>query len=240
MPLYCRRASGIITVSECSKRDIVRQYAVHPDRVSVVYEAAGPEFRPIAPERVEEARLRYALPDRYLLHVGTIEPRKNLTRLIEALQLLRDRGMHAPLVIVGGKGWLYDTFFRRLDQLSVRDAVQLTGYVPAVDLPLLYGAAVSVVMPSVYEGFGLPVLEAMGCGVPVACARTSSLPEVGGDAAVYFDPLDVPAMAQAIDDIWSKADLRAELRVRGLRQASRFSWERAAEETWAVYQRILG
>lgn len=240
MPLYCRRASAIITVSESSRRDIVAHYGVDAGKVRVVHEAAGPEFSSVSSRRAAEARQRYGLPDHYLIHVGTIEPRKNLTRLVEALQLLRDQGLRVPLVVVGRKGWLYDSFFRRLGELSVRDAVHFPGYVASADLPLLYAAATLSVTPSVYEGFGLPVLEAMGCGTPVACSNTSSLPETGGDAALYFDPLDVPAMADAIRALWTGSDLRAELRDRGLRQANRFSWERAADETWAVYERLLG
>ena len=239
MPLYCRRASALITVSECSKNDIVRHYGLDPAQITVIYEAAAPEFQPPPPAAVEAVRRRYGLPERFLIHVGTLEPRKNLGRLVEALHRLREEGLRIPLLLVGGKGWLYDDFFRRLAQLDVQEDVRLTGYVPAADLPLLLGAATAAVMPSVYEGFGLPVLEAMACGTPVACADTSSLPEVGGDAARYFDPYDEAAMADAIRALWTDADLRAAMRRRGLKQAARFSWERAAVETLAVYDRVL-
>jgi len=239
MPLYCRKADAIITVSQSSKRDIVAHYGLDPAKVTVVYEAANPEFAPLLPGAIEEARRRYGLPDQFLIHVGTIEPRKNLTRLVEALQRLRDEGKAIPLVVVGGKGWLYDEFFRRLQGLDVRSDVHFSGYVPSADLPLLVGAATAAVMPSVYEGFGLPVLEAMGCGTPVACSNASSLPEIGGDAARYFDPYDVEAMALAIREVWIDPELRAEMRIRGLLQAGRFSWDRAAQETLAVYQPLL-
>jgi glycosyltransferase involved in cell wall biosynthesis len=240
MPLYCRRAGAIVTVSEASKRDIVKHYGLPPERVTVIYEAASPEFAPVNPVAVEEAQRRYGLPERFLLHVGTIEPRKNLTRLVEALQGLREGGLRIPLVVTSARGWLYDDFFRRLEELDVRDAVHFTGYVPAADLPLLYNAATVVVTPSVYEGFGLPVLEAMACGTPVVSADTSSLPEVGGQAALYFDPYDVEAMAATIRKVWSDADLRVALRERGLAQAARFSWDRAARETLAVYEQLTG
>ena len=239
MPLYCRRAGAIITVSQCSKNDIVQHYGLDPAKITVIYEAAAPEFAPPAPAAAEAARRRYGLPERFLIHVGTIEPRKNLRRLVEALQRLRETGLRVPLVLVGGKGWLYADFFRRLDELAVREDVHLTGYIPAADLPLLLGAATAAVMPSVYEGFGLPVLEAMACGTPVVCAGASSLPEVGGEAARYFDPGDVEAMAEAIRVVWDDADLRAEMRRRGREQAARFSWKRAAQETFAVYERLL-
>ncbi len=239
MPLYCRRAEAIITVSEHSKRDIVTHYGLDPAKVTVVYEAASPEFEPLPSEEVDAARRRYGLPDEYLIHVGTIEPRKNLTRLIEALQLLRDEGLVVPLVVVGGKGWLYGDFFRRLEELDVRDAVVFPGYVPQADLPAVYGAATVATMPSVYEGVGLPVLEAMACGTPVVCSHASSLPEMGGGAARYFDPYDVTAMADAIRRVWTDADLRAEMRQLGLAQAAKFSWDQAARETLALYERLL-
>jgi len=238
MPLFCRRADAIITVSEFSKQDIVRYYGLDPGKVTVIYEAASPEFTPVAQRLVEEARKRYSLPDSFLIHVGTIEPRKNLTRLIEALQRLRERGLKVPLVVVGGKGWLYHDFFSRLEELEVRDAVYFPGYVPDSDLPALYSAAHTAVIPSLYEGFGLPVLEAMSCGTPVISSSTSSLPEVGGVAARYFDPHDVESMAQTIHDIWTRPDLRAGMRDQSLAQASKFSWKRAARETIAVYERV--
>jgi glycosyltransferase involved in cell wall biosynthesis len=239
MPLYCRRASAIITVSESSKRDIVAHYGLDPSRVTVIYEAASSEFVPMSQAAIDRVRHQYGLPSSFLIHVGVIEPRKNLTRLVEALQLLRDGGMRIPLVVAGGKGWLYEGFFRRLEELDVGDSVQLTGYVPSTDLPALYSAATLAVMPSVYEGAGLPVLEAMACGVPVSCSNTSSLPEMGGTGARYFDPYDAQAIAEAIRAVWSDVGLRTEMSQKGLDQAAKFSWERAAEETWAVYNRVL-
>jgi glycosyltransferase involved in cell wall biosynthesis len=239
MPLFCRRADAIVTVSECSKRDILAQYGLEPRKVTVVYEAASPEFRPAPAGAVDEVRCRYGLPEHFLIHVGTIEPRKNLTRLIEALQSLRDESTIVPLLLVGAKGWLYDDFFHRLDELRIRDLVRFTGYVPAADLPTLYSAATAAVMPSVYEGCGLPVLEAMACGTPVVSSKASSLPEMGGEAAHYFDPYDIGEIAQVIHSVWSDADLRAHMREDGLSQAARFSWQRAAEETLAVYDTVL-
>jgi glycosyltransferase involved in cell wall biosynthesis len=240
MPLYCRRADAIITVSESSRRDIVAHYGLNPAKVTVVYEAPAPEFVPALQTAVEAARQRYGLPERFLIHVGTIEPRKNLTRLVEALQQLRDAGLTIPLLVVGGKGWLYEGFFRRLETLEVRDAVRFPGYVPSADLPILYSAATLAVTPSVYEGFGLPVLEAMACGTPVLSSRSSSLPELGGDAACYFDPYDVEEMASTIHAAWTNGEQRAEMRQKGLAQAAKFSWARAAEETLAIYGALLG
>lgn len=239
MPLYCRRADAIITVSQSSKRDIVAHYGLDPSKITVVYEAAAPEFRPAASAGLEAVRRRYGLPERFAIHVGTIEPRKNLTRLIEALQMLRDSGLVVPLVVVGARGWLYDEFFRRLGELGIRDDVYFPGFVPAADLPLLYSAATIALVPSVYEGFGLPVLEAMACGTPVVSSNRSSLPELGGDAARYFDPYNVDEIAAAIREVWGDAERRQGMRARGLAQAARFSWERAARETLAVYEGLL-
>jgi glycosyltransferase involved in cell wall biosynthesis len=239
MPLYCRRADAILTVSESSKRDIVAHYGLEPAKVTVIYEAAAPEFVPASPAAADAVRRRYGLPARYMLHVGTIEPRKNLTRLVEALDRLHDEGLTIPLVVVGGKGWLYDDFFQRLEALEIRDSVYFPGYVPAADLPLLYSAASLAAMPSVYEGFGLPVLEAMACGTPVVCSQTSSLPELGGTAARYFDPYDVEAMADVIRAVWTDDNMRAEMSRQGLSEAVKFSWSRAAEETYQVYEAIL-
>jgi glycosyltransferase involved in cell wall biosynthesis len=140
---------------------------------------------------------------------------------------------------VGAKGWLYDELFRRLEKLEIGDATHFPGYVPGSDLPALYSAATGAIIPSVYEGFGLPVLEAMACGTPVISSGTSSLPELGGEAARYFDPYDVDGMARAIRAVWSDPDLRDDMSQRGIEQASRFSWERAAEETSHVYERTL-
>ena len=239
MPLYCRRADAIVTVSEWSKRDMVAQYGLDPGKVTVIHEAASPEFVPMPAEALDEVRRRYGLPETFLLHVGTIEPRKNLGRLVEALQGLRDVGLSIPLVLTSAKGWLYEGFFRRLEELEVRDSVHLTGYVPAADLPALYSMARATILASVYEGFGLPVLEAMACGTPVLCSNASSLPEIGGDAARYFDPQDVTAMGEAVRAVWRDAELRADMRRRGLAQAARFSWKRAAKETIDLYDSIL-
>lgn len=238
MPLYCRRATAIISVSEATKRDLVRLYRLPAAKITVVHEAAAPHFMPAAPERVANVRTRYGLPARYILRVGTIEPRKNLERLLEALAVLRRLAPDARLVIVGARGWLTEGFFRRLEALGLGDAVQLAGRVPDEDLPAIYSGAELLVEPSVYEGFGLPLLEAMACGTPVVCSAVASLPEVGGDAARYFDPHDTEAMAALMAEVWRSADLRAALRQAGLARAAQFSWQRAAQETLAVYERV--
>jgi len=238
LPLYCRRATAIIAVSEATRRDLVRCWGLDPARITVVHEAADPRFRPAPPEAIAEVRRRYGLPPRFLVTVGVIEPRKNLTRLLDALAILR-RADDVHLVIVGGKGWLTTEFFRKLESFAHRQAVTLTGYVPDEDLPAVYSAATLCVQPSLYEGFGLPLLEAMVCGVPVVCSRASSFPEIGGDAARYFEPTNAEDIAEAIRSVWRDEALRVEMQARGLAQAARFSWARAARETMAVYKRVL-
>jgi glycosyltransferase involved in cell wall biosynthesis len=239
MPLFCRKADAIITVSESSKRDIVADYAIDPAKITVVYEAAAPEFRPAEGEALAHARRKYGLPEQFLIHVGTIEPRKNLDRLVDALENLRQGGLTVPLLVVGAKGWLYESFFRKLEELQVRRDIHFPGYVVSRDLPALYTAATAAILPSVYEGFGLPVLEAMACGTPVLSSEAASLPELGGQAAQYFDPYDVEAIAKAIRSVWTDRELQGVMRDKGLERAGLFSWSRAAKETMTVYQRVL-
>lgn len=239
MPLFCRRASAIITISESSRQDLLHAYAVDPAKVHVIYEAAAPHFTPQPAARIAEVRGRYRLPEHFLLAVGTIEPRKNLNRLLDALLVLRQAGHDAHLVIVGSRGWLTEAFEHKLATFPARAAVHLPGYVADADLPAVYSAARITVLASVYEGFGLPVLEGMACGSPVVCSRLSSLPELGGQAVRYFDPYDVADMAAALAAVWGDDALRTALRAQGLAQAMHFSWSHTATQTLAVYQHVL-
>lgn len=239
MPLYCRRASAIIAVSEATKRDLVALYGLPPERISVIPEAADPRFRPQPQEAVERVRARYGLPPRYVLAVGTIEPRKNLPRLVDACGPLLDDGLIDALVLVGGLGWLYEGFLRHVEASPWRERVIRPGFVPDDDLPAVYAGAVATAQPSLYEGFGLPVLEAMASGCPVCASETSSLPEVGGDAALYFDPNDTEAIAATLRALAADPDLRAAMSQRGAERAARFSWERTAQETLALYERVI-
>jgi len=239
MPLYCRRADHVVAVSECTRRDLSAAYGLPPEKVTVVHEAADLRFCPQPPDVVAAVRARYHLPQRYLLSVGTIEPRKNLTRLLAAFESLHAAGLTAGWVLVGRRGWLTDDFFAALERSPAREAVLFPGYVPDDDLPAIYTGAQALVFSSLYEGFGLPILEAMACGAPVVAARTSSLPEVGGKAARYFDPTEVTEMEGAIRAVLEDATQQVELRERGLRQAARFSWQRAASETRRIYEAVL-
>jgi glycosyltransferase involved in cell wall biosynthesis len=239
MPLYCRRATHIIAISEQTRRDLVSAYGIPAEKITVIYEAADSRFRAQSPQAIAAARARYQLPERYLLFVGTIEPRKNLIRLLAAFEQLHAENLIDGLVIVGKPGWLYDDFFAALECSPSKVAVVFPGYVPDEDLPAVYAGAQALVMPSLYEGFGLPVLEAMACGAPVACSDGSSLPEVAGDAALFFDPTSVDAISDGLDRILRDPGLQADLRDRGLRRANQFSWGRTAKETLDVYERFV-
>jgi glycosyltransferase involved in cell wall biosynthesis len=239
LPLFCRRASHVIAISECTRHDLTAAYGVAPGKISVIHEAADPCFKPQTADRVAEIRRRYGLPDRYLLFVGTIEPRKNLTRLLHAFEVVEADGLSDALVVVGRRGWLYDGFFDELERSSARERVILPGYVPDVDLPAVYAGAQALVFPSLYEGFGLPALEGMASGTPVACSGISSLPEVVGDAALTFDPSNEEAIVATLRRLLSDPDLQHDLAQRGLERAAQFSWDRTAAETEAVYETVL-
>lgn len=240
IPLVARRAARVITVSGQARDDIVRMLRIPPERVAVIPEAAAPIFRP-APER-ERARVRaaYGLRGPYVLYIGTLEPRKNLVRLIRAWHSLRRRnGAPHQLVIAGAPGWQYRPIYEEARALGCADEVRFTGYLPRADLPALYSAADAFAFPSLAEGFGLPVVEAMACGTPTLISDTPALREVAGDAAVRVDPRSVESIAQGLERLLTDEPLRAELRAAGLARAASFSWRRAARETLAVYEAAL-
>jgi glycosyltransferase involved in cell wall biosynthesis len=239
MPLYCERATAIIAVSEATKRDLVEFYAVDPAKVTVVYEAASDHFRPPAAAEIARVRKAFELPEQYLIHLGTIEPRKNLDRLVDALLILRRDHPDLHLILVGAKGWLVDDFFARIARDGLGEIVRALGWVPDEELPAVIAGAALAVQPSLYEGFGLPILEHMACGQVVAASHAASHPEVGGEAAAYFDPLSVGDMAATIGRLLANPDEVGRRRALGPERASHFSWERAAAETEAVYDRLL-
>jgi glycosyltransferase involved in cell wall biosynthesis len=235
-------AKRVIAVSDATRRDIIDLLGTPAEKIRVIHNGYDQRFRPL-PHTEARARVgeRYGLSEPYILHVGTLEPRKNLETLISAYaRLRRERYIPHGLVLVGDRGWKYDPIFQLVDQLGLRNAVRFTGAVPADDLPALYNAADLFVYPSLYEGFGLPPLEAMACGTPVVTSNVSSLPEVVGDAALLVDPHDEGALAEAMARVLSDVELRRHMRERGLERARHFSWERCARETLAVYEEVMG
>ena len=236
-----RRAAAIITGSESAKGDILRLLDVPETKVRVIPDGVAEEMHPIDdPERIDALRRRYALPERMILFLGTLEPRKNVTTLIEAYALLQHRpDMEHRLVIAGGKGWYYEQVYATVKRLGLDDTVVFPGFIPQEDLALLYNATDLFVYPSLYEGFGLPPLEAMACGTPVVVSNTSSLPEVVGDAGVTVDPNDTEALAGAIWDLLKQPSRCRALREAGLARAKGFSWSTTAAKTAALYHEIL-
>jgi len=240
MPHFLRRADAIIAVSECTKRDAIYFYNLPPEKITVIYEGVNPALRPVdAPELIDQARVRYAHGQPFIFFLGTIEPRKNIPTLIDTLRVLRARGLPHRLLIAGRKGWLYRGVFEHARATGMENEIDFLDYVPDADLPALFAACDAFVFPSLYEGFGLPPLEALACGAPVVCSNTSSLPEVVGDAAVLVDPRDVGEIAAATECVIGDPSRRAELRARGIAQAAQFSWERAARETLQLYGRVM-
>jgi glycosyltransferase involved in cell wall biosynthesis len=242
-----RRAKRVLADSRATRRDLIELYRISEKKVDVVYPGRDETLAPVTdPSVLAAVRARYGLSDAYLLYVGTLHPRKNLVRLVDAFaRLVRSQDSALPepvaqrttrtsrlqLVLAGQKGWLYDEVLAAVRKQGLTDRVVLTGYVPDVDLPALLSGAHAFVFPSLYEGFGFPVLEAMACGTPVICSNASSLPEVAGEAALLVDPLDVEALTGALVRITTDSQLRGTLIERGFRQVERFSWQRCAQET---------
>jgi glycosyltransferase involved in cell wall biosynthesis len=236
---FARRAARVIAVSEFSRSEILTHLPFEPARVVVVPEAAQPGLAPPAPARVAEVTASHGIVGPYFLHVGgydRVEPRKDVSTLLAAFAEVRRRGHDATLVLAGGGGAGVPALVRSLDRLGIEEHVVRTGFVSTDDLAALYAGAAAFVFPSTYEGFGLPVLEAMTCGAPVLIARAGSLPEVGGDAVLAAAPGDVNAFATTMVELLTRAELRAELRARGFRRAAQFDWERTARMTWEVYE----
>lgn len=236
-----RRADRLITVSHAAAGEIIEWDGTLSEKLSVVHLGVSDVFRPAEPRIVDEVRTRYQLPAEYLVCLATVQPRKNLERLVDAYALLIGRdALVPPLVVAGRLGWLYGPILRAVAERRLQAHVRLLGFVPDEHLPALLTGAKAFVFPSIHEGFGLPVLEAMACGTPVVTSNCSSLPEIAGDAAVLVDPRDVESIAHGIQRILTDAALAADLMQRGFRRAATFTWTRAAQRTLDVYRACVG
>jgi glycosyltransferase involved in cell wall biosynthesis len=230
-----RRATRVVAISGATRDDLVRHEGVMADRITVVHHGHAPWFQPVRdPARIEAARIRHGLDARYFLFIGTLQPRKNLERLLAAFDEVATDRPGVLLALVGAAGWQPERLRRALAGIRARDRVRVLGYVEDADLPPLLSGSLGLAFPSLYEGFGLPALEAMACATPVLTSATSSLPEVVDDAGLLVDPLDVDAIADGLRTLADDSELRQGLGERGLARAAYFTWRRAATETLAL------
>lgn len=233
----CRHAARLIAISESGRRDIHRLFGVPLERIDVITPGTAESCRPLPPDEVAAFRQKRELPDLFFLHVGTLQPRKNLPVLLGAIA--RINRPEIPLVLVGGKGWSYDDIFAQVERLGIGDRVRFAGYAADEELPLWYNAAAALVFPSLYEGFGMPIVEALACGTPVIASNSSSLPEAGGDIACYFDPHDTNALADLLVQVIDNPAVRLRAQIAGPQHAARFSWRVAGERLAATYERTI-
>lgn len=236
VPLTVHRADALVVPSEWVKGKLITAYRCQPERVTVVPEGVSASFHPVAASEVDALRIRYGLSGiPYVLSVGMWTPRKNLLRLLEAFASI-DAASSGKLVLVGGGGWSEEPLRRAVKALHIEHRVALIGFVPEEHLPALYSGATAFAFPSLYEGFGLPVLEAMACGCPVVASNATAIPEVTGDAAVLVEPQDTGAWAEALRRVVGDPALRARLRDAGLHRAAAFTWAQAARRLEAIFQ----
>lgn len=240
LPLIAHKASVIITPSESVRREVSEHLHVSAEKIVAIPEAARSFFRPLPFEETLETRKRLGVEDDFLLFVGTIEPRKNLMTLVRALEdALRSTDLRPQLVIAGRRGWLSDELFSYIDRAGLQERIRFTGYVTESELRALYSSCLISIYPSLYEGFGLPTLEAMACGAPVITSRIPSMEETVSDAALLFNPESVNELAEAIARLLKNESERRALSEAGKRRAAQFSWEKTARATLNVYREAM-
>lgn len=242
VPHSVERADHVLADSQATKDDLMAIYRTPADKISVLYSGVDGRFGRVTDEMaLQDVLDRHDLKDiKYVLSVGTVQPRKNYSRAIRALSKIRDQGIDLHYAVAGGPGWLEDEMYRSIRETAMEDRVHILGFVPDEDLPALYSGARALLAVSLYEGFGLPVLEAMACGTPVITSNLSSLPEVAGGTGILVDPLDTEAISAAIMRTLSDAALRQQLVAAGLKHVKRFSWASAANQLKSIYDDILG
>lgn len=240
LPRVLPKMSAVITVSQQSRQDIQQYLAPPADRVKIIPYGVTPLFRPLPRTQVKKhLETEFNISDPYILYVGALTVRKNIKRALEAFALISDQMPSLRFILVGPRSWKQSPVEEIIERLDIGDKILLTGPLTDKDLPALYNGAELFIFPSLYEGFGLPVLEAMACGTPVLTSNLSSLPEVTGDAAKLVDPIDVNAIAQAMTQVLQNPALAATMREKGLRRAQQFTWERTATQTLALYKKVL-
>jgi len=241
LPLAVKLAAAVITPTEAVKQELCAHLKVKAAKVTAIHEAPRESFRSLPAADTARVRERLRIEDDFLLFVGTLEPRKNLVTLLQAFaRVLRDTPRRPQLVVVGGEGWLMDETFALMGDEAIHERLCLTGYLNDDDLGALYSSCRAFIYPSLYEGFGLPPLEAMACGAPVIASQVAALQETVADAALLFDPLDVEGLARSMLVLLSDCRRRDELIEKGRARAARFSWQQAAASTYEVYQRVVG
>lgn len=236
-----KKARHIIVPSITVKNDILARFNIDPDKINVIYHGINQNFRKINDKKIlDNIKLKYALPEKYILFVGNIEPKKNLQRLINAFYLLRKTSeLKHKLIIVGKKGWKYRPVFKTINDLKIKNEIIFTGYIPEKDLPSVYSLADLFVFPSLYEGFGIPPLEAMACEVPVIVSNRGALPEITGGNCPQINPYSVHDLKEAILRLLTDKELREKNVKQGKKWANNFNWEKAANETLKVYEKTL-
>lgn len=235
------RADKIITISKNSKKEIVKFLDVDEAKIEIVYPGIDKNlyFKDYNDEDIKRVRNKYNLPLKYILYLGTLEPRKNIIRIIDAYAALKNQiDENICLVIAGKKGWMYEDIFNKVDTYGLKDDVIFTGYVDEKDKPIIYKMSKVFIFPSLYEGFGMPVLEAMAAGVPVITSNTSALPEVVGDAGILVNPYDILEIANSLKKILEDSQIRLQLIEKGLKQSLKFSWKKSAEKLLEIYKEV--
>jgi glycosyltransferase involved in cell wall biosynthesis len=238
---HTKVADHILADSQATQQDLIELYNTDPNRISVVYLGRDESLHRVEQtDQLDLVKQKYNIQGTYLLYLGTLHPRKNLVRLVEAFREVATQHPDIQLVIAGQKGWLYKEIFQRVHDLDLADKVVFTGFIDNTDKAALLSGALVYVFPSLFEGFGLPILEAMACGTPVLTSNVSSLPEVAGDAAVLVNPLNTTEIAGGLDRLVTDTNLREELTERGYDQIKKFSWQRAAQQVMGILKRVAG
>lgn len=235
--LSVKKATRVVAISENTKKDLVKLTRVREEKVRVTYCGCDEVLKPLPPQEVEEFRRRKNLPRRFILFLGTFEPRKNLVRLLDAFRKVKGEGV--KLVLAGALGWGYEPVLLSIEKFGLKKDVLLPGFIPPEEKVYWYNAAEIFVYPSLYEGFGLPPLEAMACGTPVVASNAASLPEVVGDSGILVDPTDSEAIAEALLRLLTSSEERERFREKGLQRAEKFSWEQMARKTVKIYREAL-